>query len=321
MNLRLAAYELAAQHGLDAERTRRLLGLLETEPPAVARRLPLVIAVLSAALAGFGVILWVAANWDLFGRFGRFALLAGVVAVSATAAIAWRGARGPAALLAMLGIGALFAYFGQTYQTGADPWQLFALWALLALPLAFAVRSDLVWMPWALVVMTAISLWTHAHVGHRWSVRPEDLGVHLVAGLAVLLLVAGLSGLVSRWTGAGLWSLRTAATLAVMMFTMLGLGGLFAQDVASQYTLALVVLAAAAALLAFGPAFDVFVISAAVLGLDTLLVAGLARLLFEGGGDTFGSLLMLGLVAAGLLAGSVSVVLGLVRRRSAGAPA
>jgi hypothetical protein len=321
MNLRSAAYELAAQQGLDAQGTRRLLGLLEGEPPAVARRLPLVIAVLSAALAGFGVILWVAANWELFGRFGRFALLAGVVAVAATAAIVWRAVRGPAALLTMLGIGALFAYFGQTYQTGADPWQLFALWAALALPLAFAVRSDLVWMPWALVVMTAISMWTHAHVGHRWSVRPEDLGVHLIAGLAVLSLVAGLSGLAARWTGAGPWSLRTAATLAVMMFTMLGLGGLFAQDVAAQYLLALGVLAAAAALLAFGPAFDVFVISAAALGLDTLLVAGLARWLFEDGGDTIGSLLMLGAAAAGLLAGSVSVVLGLLRRRGAGAPA
>lgn len=321
MNLRLAAYELAARHGLDAQRTRRLLGLLESEPPTLARRLPLVIAALSAALAGFGVILWVAANWDLFGRFGRFALLAGVVVVSATAAIIWRAPRAPAALLAMLGIGALFAYFGQTYQTGADPWQLFALWAVLAVPLAFAVRSDLVWMPWAVVVMTAISMWTHAHVGHRWRVQPEDLGVHLMAGVAVLLLVAGLSGLASRWTGAGPWSLRTSATLAVMMFTLLGLGGLFAREVSAQYLLALAVLAAAAALLAFGPAFDVFVISAAALGLDTLLVAGIARWLFEDGGDTFGNLLMIGLVAAGLLAGSVSVVLGLVRRRGAGVPA
>lgn len=321
MNLRLAAHELVAQHGLDAKSTRRLLDLLEGEPAALARRLPVVIAVLSAALAGFGVILWVAANWDLFGRFGRFALLAGVVVVSATAAIVWRAIRAPAALLAMLGIGALFAYFGQTYQTGADPWQLFALWAVLALPLAFAVRSDLLWMPWAVVAMTAISMWTHAHVGHRWSVQPEDLGVHLVAGVAVLLLVAGLSRLASRWTGAGPWSLRTSATLAVMMFTLLGVGGLFAREVSAQYLLALGVLAAAAALLAFGPAFDVFVISAAALGIDTLLVMGLVRWLFDFGGDTFASLLIIGFLAAGLLAGSVSVVLALVRRRGAGASA
>ena len=41
-------------------------------------------------------------------------------------------------LLALLGIGGLFAYFGQTHQTGADPWQLFALWAALVLPLRLA---------------------------------------------------------------------------------------------------------------------------------------------------------------------------------------
>jgi hypothetical protein len=322
MNLRATAYELAAEHALDAERTRRLLGLLETEPPAVARRLAGVVAVLAAALTGFGVVMWVAANWDLFGRFGRFALLAGVVIAASVVAIVSRAARAPAALLAMLGIGALFAYFGQTYQTGADPWQLFALWAVLSLPLAFAVRSDIVWMPWAVVAVTAISFWTHAHVGHRWNVRPGDFGVHLVAGLAVLLLVAGLSGLAARWTGAGPWSLRTAATLAVILFTLLGLGGLFAREVSAQYTLALLVLAAAAALLAFGPVFDVFVVSAAALGIDSLLVAGFGRALFNnGGGDGIGRMLLLGLIAAGILAGSVSLVLALLRRRSAGASA
>ena len=89
----------------------------------------------------------------------------------------------------MLGIGALFAYFGQTYQTGADPWQLFALWAVLALPLCLGARSDVLWAPWALVVVTAISLWTHAHLGHRWRVQPEDLRTHALAWLLAVLLV------------------------------------------------------------------------------------------------------------------------------------
>ena len=79
---------------------------------------------------------------------------------------AWRpAARAPLALLALLGIGGLFAYFGQTYQTGADPWQLFAWWAALALPLCLGVRSDVLWAPWAAVAVGAISLWVHAHTG------------------------------------------------------------------------------------------------------------------------------------------------------------
>src|ERR1700752_2063305 len=32
-------------------------------------------ALVAAALGGFGLILWIAANWDSLGRYGRFALL------------------------------------------------------------------------------------------------------------------------------------------------------------------------------------------------------------------------------------------------------
>jgi hypothetical protein len=61
--------------------------------------------------------------------------------------------------------------------------------------------------------------------------------------------------------------------------------------------------------------FDVFALSAVALGLDTLLVAGLGRLLFSGGGgDAIGLLLLIGLFAAGLLALSVSRILKRARQ-------
>jgi uncharacterized membrane protein len=133
------------------------------EPPGLAARLWPGVAVLGAALVGLGIILWLAANWQDLGRMGRFALLQGIVLVASIGAAMNARARAPLALGAMLCIGGLFAYFGQTYQTGADPWQLFALWAVLALPLALGARSDVLWAPWALVVVVAVSLWTHAH--------------------------------------------------------------------------------------------------------------------------------------------------------------
>jgi hypothetical protein len=58
-------------------------------------------------------------------------------------------ARTPLSLLALLNIGGLFAYFGQTYQTGADPWQLFSLWAALSLPLCLSVRGEGEAQQWA----------------------------------------------------------------------------------------------------------------------------------------------------------------------------
>ena len=320
MDTRLALYELAAQHRLDANAAAQLeqRAGLRDEPAALAHWLPRGVAVLAAALGGLGVILWIAANWDTLGRFGRFALLQGVVLAMCAGAL-WRpAARAPLGLMALLAIGGLFAYFGQTYQTGADPWQLFALWAALALPLCLAARSDVLWAPWALVVMTAISLWVHAHTGHRWRTEPHDLAAHAIGWGAAALLVLAFSPPWRRFSGAGIWALRTALTLSVVMVTATALGGLFMSHVAPHYALGLALLAVAALLFAWPALFDVFGLSAVALGINVLVVAGLARALFENNhGEAIGELLLLGLVAAGLLAATVNLVLRLARRAAA----
>jgi uncharacterized membrane protein len=321
MDLRLALHELAAEHRLDAAAARRLeaLAALDAEPAGLQRRLPVALAALAAALLGLGLIFWVAANWETLGRFGRFALLQAAVLATGLGALGRSALRAPLALLGLLATGALFAYFGQTYQTGADAWQLFALWAALSLPLALGTRSDLLWAPWALVVFVAIALWIQAHTGHGWRVEPDDLAVHLAGWAAALGVVAALGPLGRRISAAGAWSLRTATTLAVLVVTGPALGGLFASSVGPQYLLGLLVLAALAA--AFVPAccFDVYALSAAALGLNTLLVAGLGRLLLEGeAGDPIGRMLLLGILAAALLAATVSGVLRLARTRTAG---
>ena len=321
MDLRLGLYEVGARHGLDARAMRELQTLagLHDEPAVLGHWLPRGVAVLAASLGGLGIVFWVAANWETLGRFGRFALLQGFFVVMCAGAL-WRpAARAPLGLLALLAIGGLFAYFGQTYQTGADPWQLFALWAVLALPLCLAARSEVLWTPWALVVMTAVSLWVHAHTGHRWRVEPDDLRAHAIGWCAAMALVAALGPALRRYTGAGPWALRTALTLAVVMITATALGGLFHRDVAPHYWLGLVLLTCGAAGLALPRTFEVYGLSAVALGVNTLLVAGLARLLFEGhrGGDPIGRLFLLGLVAAGLLAATVSGILRLARQQVA----
>lgn len=326
MDLRLTLYELVAEHRLDARAAGRLerLAGLHDEPPPLARVLPLGVAVLAAAFGGLGVIFWMAANWDTLGRFGRFALLEVFVLVMCMGALWQPAARAPLGLLALLSIGGLFAYFGQTYQTGADPWQLFALWAVLALPLCLAVRSDVLWAPWALVALSAVSLWVHAHTGHRWRVEPDDLRAHLLGWTAALAVVGGLSAELRRVTGAGVWALRTAVTLAVVMITATALGGLFNSPVAAPYALGLLVLGAAAAALARPRRFEVYSLSAIALGLNTLLVAGFARLLFDNdhGADTSVRLLLLGAFAAGALAATVAGILRLVHQQAArGEPA
>lgn len=325
MSTRLALYEIARVHQLDAAGTQALFDAagLAQEPPQVRQRLWPVTAILAAALGGFGLILWLAANWDTLGRLGRFALLQGVVVVMCVGA-AWRPAlRAPLGLLALLCIGGLFAYFGQTYQTGADAWQLFAVWAALALPLCLGARSDVLWAPWALITLTAVSLWTFAYTGHSWRVEPQDLSAFALAWLAAVGVVAVLSPALARWTGAGPWAQRTSVTLTVMAVTLSSLGALFHKTVAPHYALALALMAIAAAVLALRKTFDVFGLSAVALGLNTLLVAGLVRLMFWhiGNDDPISRLLLVGLVAAGLLAATVSTISRLARRHAQGADA
>lgn len=116
MKLRNVILQLAARHGLDRYTTNELqtmAGLLG-QPNWLPVRLPLGAAIAGGALLGLGILFWIAANWDIFGRFGRIGLLQAVLAASLFAAWrapAWRSA---AALQALVAIGALFACLGQT---------------------------------------------------------------------------------------------------------------------------------------------------------------------------------------------------------------
>ena len=321
MDLRAALSDIAVEHRLDAAAMRRLeeLAGVRAEPVTLAAWLPRGVAVLAAALGGLGVVFWIAANWQTLGRFGRFALLEGFILVMCAGAL-WRpAARAPLGLLALLAIGALFAYFGQTYQTGADPWQLFAVWAVLALPLCVAARSDVLWAPWALVVMTGISLWVQAHTGHRWRVRPDDLVVHLLGWLSALVLIGVLSAPMRRQTGAGVWAQRMALTLAVAMIASTAVAGLVGGNAALHYVFGLAVLALAAVVLARPESFEIFGLSAVALGLDALLIGGLAYVMLRhaSGDGWILALLVTGLVAAALMAATVSLLLRLARRPGA----
>ncbi|HEY6391266.1 MAG TPA: DUF2157 domain-containing protein [Bryobacteraceae bacterium] len=104
-----------------------------------------------SVLVAAGVIFFFAYNWRSLHRFGKFALAETVFAAALIAA--WRlgteRLAGKAALCgAALLTGALLALLGQTYQTGADTYELFAFWAALILPWAIAARLAPLWLMW-----------------------------------------------------------------------------------------------------------------------------------------------------------------------------
>jgi uncharacterized membrane protein len=318
MDLRLALLDLAERHQLNAADTARLHALaeLDQEPPQLMRVLPAGLAVLAAVMAGLGIIFWVAANWDLLSRTGRFALLESVVFVMCLGAWRLPRARMPLGLLALLSTGGLLAFFGQTYQTGADPWQLFAWWALLALPLCLGIRHDAIWTAWSMVVLAALNLWARAQGGHGWQSDALTPGVQLTQLLGALLLTLGLSPICQRYTGAGAWSLRVSMTLTIIMISISALESLFSSSWAGMYLIGLMILGGAAAAFCQRKLFDVFAISALGLGLNVVIVGGLARLLFHGHPDPIFPFLLLALLAAGLLGATVKAILSLTRHHA-----
>ncbi len=272
-------------------------------------------AILAATLTGLGVIFWLAANWDTLGRIGQFALLQVSMLACGLAALWHPGWRAPLSLLVFLLTGGLLANVGQTYQTGADPWQLFALWALLGLPMAWAARHDALWAAWALVLMTALSLWVAANTTRWWHIRDQDATTYIFAWALSLLTVGGLSAPARPWTGAGLWSMRLTLTLTVVAITCTAVSNLLASDGSLLYVLALLALGAGAVLLSRRDYFDLYGLSGCALGINVCLVSGLGQLLLDGArGDMLLVWLLLGLMAAALLGWTVKMVMQLARQ-------
>jgi len=195
--------------------------------------------------------------------------------------------------------------------------KLFALWAALALPLCVALRSEVLWAPWALVAISGISLWTYAHTGHSWRVGPEDLRGHGNRWIAAILLTAFLSPALRRFTGAGAWAMRTAGHAGNHHDRQQRAGRVAGHLGALQYWLGLVVLLVAIGIYALPETFDLYTLSAAALGGECPdCRRGRASAVREQSrGGEIGILLLLGLVAAGMLAGSVSGILRLARQR------
>ena len=300
-------HQLARRFALDDGRTQRLWALsgLHRRPDALGLQLQRGLAVLAALLLGAGLIFWVAANWQDQTRAFKLHLLEGAVLASAGAALLWP--RGPTALLllATLALGGLLAFVGQTYQTGADAWQLFATWAALALVWALAVRRDAFWAVWLLITGLALALWSgdalfsplQTLLGGR-SARSLLTPVLWAAVFLLPLTLPRLRLLREGATTAPL-SWRLAALMALGAWCAYAVFGLLMRDQLWQYFFnGLLVLGAAALAWALRP-LDFVVLGLSVLALNVVVVGGFARLLLDGArGDSAGVTLLLTLIAA-----------------------
>jgi len=118
------------------------------------------------SLVLIGVVFFFAFNWQAIGRFHKFALIEALVLASMAAYS--RYLFKPSAkfflLAASVFVGVLLAFYGQTYQTGADTWQLFAMWALLISPWVIIAQFAALWLLW--LILVNLSLFFYYQVFH-----------------------------------------------------------------------------------------------------------------------------------------------------------
>jgi uncharacterized membrane protein len=108
------------------------------------------------------VIFFIAFNWSKMGRFAKFTLVEFSLVLSIVAYLKVKltsVASSAILIFATLMLGALMALFGQTYQTGADPWQLFFYWAILITPWAVIGRFASIWIIWLVLINFSIALY------------------------------------------------------------------------------------------------------------------------------------------------------------------
>ncbi|NYT84525.1 GDYXXLXY domain-containing protein [Pollutimonas harenae] len=158
-------------------------------------------------LASAGVC-WLAANWEHAGAWQK---LAGIqLLLVLLVLLAWRtidrpspsagrdfSAFGVLASLASVAVGGLLALVGQIYQTGADPWQLFLLWAVLLLPWLVWVCTVFIGVLFGLLLNLAAALYLDVFGGHFWF----DIALDWMAASLLMALMNAV--LLAMWECAG----------------------------------------------------------------------------------------------------------------------
>ena len=230
---------LAEFHSLQREACESMLELAAARPSRSESLLFLSRCLRIAGLLSFasGIVFFVAANWSRIAVFGRFGLVE-IVLVACAALACWKPPPrilGRSALfLAFISTGALLALFGQTYQTGADVYELFLTWALLGLPLVLLAQWSVATAAWVLVLNSALVLfcgWPTTG-GLLWSLfgSPHFQASHmvLIAGVVNLALWGGFE--MRQIAAVPDWVRRLLVTCAFVFITWAGVLSVVGSD-------------------------------------------------------------------------------------------
>jgi uncharacterized membrane protein len=123
-------------------------------------------------------------------------------------------------LCSTLLLGALMALFGQTYQTGADPWQLFFYWAVLMLPWALIGRFTSIWLIWLGLLNLSMGLYCDVNLNHLSLLLDRKINIEwMFLCFNTLALVLWHKQSISRPWMQKPWAIRIIALTVGMLIT------------------------------------------------------------------------------------------------------
>ena len=259
-----------------------------------------------ALALAFAVLFFVAYNWSAIDRFAKFGAVQ--IAIVLAVVVYWKvGAdtlMGKVSLLAAtILLGVLLALYGQTYQTGADPWQLFFTWSMLMLPWAMVGRFAAIWLLWIALINLSIVLYYQTFGGMLWLAIFGGTEMYWFLFLFNTLALAVWEALSLRrpWL-APRWAPRLVALGSGVPITLLMLFVIFADETVDVLTgLTWVTWLAGGYFVYRKLKPDLFMLAGGCLSSIVVLVALLAEIL---NGADAGGYLFIAMVVIGLGAGS-----------------
>lgn len=277
-----------------------------------------------------GVIFFFAWNWRELSPLMRFAILeGGVVLVTGAALMSGiRGAGGQCLLLtASVLTGVLVAVHGQVYQTGADAFEVFALWAALILGWVLVSRFAPLWLLWLAVLQTAVATWfgqVPVAAGEAtWSAMYVALGGLSLGFVAVREWLSGderFGWLRGEWLRLGLWA------MCLFWLSLVAWDAIFDfrwrhQDIPASRPLGLLlwlatVMGGAWFFTRIRPSLSAFGFS--VLAAAVIVVVWLGKEIVSGLDEGPGGFLLATLIALGVFAGAASLIARAARKMSRG---
>ncbi|EAR61250.1 DUF2157 domain-containing protein [Neptuniibacter caesariensis] len=166
---------------------------------------------------GASLIFFLAFNWQEMSKLSKFTFVQ--IGIITTTIFYFFKRNDPIKAVAIaslisLQIGALLALSGQTYQTGADPWQLFAIWSLFILPFAIVHGSSTLWLFFSATLSLSISLYFSRFRGIFDFLIDDDL---------TMVLLLSINGTLALFLNAGyylkqFWSQNQIAVQILIVF-------------------------------------------------------------------------------------------------------